>query len=100
MVTRLNALAVTENQKTMALVRSVATSLRTNTCASEEHSAPISTTIAPSASRSLVVPMPPSRGESTISTPIRPRATAASRNARTCSPRNIAAKTTVSNGEA
>ena len=40
----------------------------------------------------------PSRGDSTISTPAIPSATIPSRKARTCSPRNIAAKITVSSG--
>jgi hypothetical protein len=101
-VTSASAVAVTENQKTMAEVASVCTSLRTKTCASAAKTAPDSTSIAPKAC--AVSTRAPGtmvrRGESTMSTPIMPRITAEIRNSRTFSPRNMAAKTTVRRGAA
>jgi hypothetical protein len=84
----------------MALVVSVCTSLRTKTCASAAKTAAPRTSIAPSASASDRSAPTDRRGDSTISTPIIPTATAEIRKSRTSSPRNIAAKITVRIGAA
>ena len=86
----------------MAAVASVWISLRTKTWASAAKTAPRSAAIAPSA---WIVEVSPtvvsvSRGRSTITTPNSPMKTAVRRKARTCSPRNIAAKITVRSGAA
>ena len=101
-VTSDSSVAVAENQKTMAEVLSVSTSLRTKTCARAAKMAPPRTSIAPSRSAVSTAPSDRAvtRGDSTIKTPTIPRTTAEIRNARTSSPRNIAAKTTVNSGAA
>ncbi len=86
----------------MVAVFSVWMSLRTKTCASAEKTAPTRTRIAPNVS---AVPIAPdcsaeSRGDRMMRTPAMPSPTVVMRNARTGSPRNIAAKMTVRSGAA
>ena len=99
-VSRPSSVEVTENQNTMAEVRSSCASLRTKIMAMAVQAAPVSVTTAPRLWRGSPVTPAPSRGDKTITTPSRPSATIDRRNRRTGSPRNIAARITVSSGAA
>ena len=85
----------------MAAVCSVLTSVRTWICTSDRRSAEARTISAPRAAASLSMSRPTlSRGQITIITPTRPKATALMRTSRILSPSITAARMTVKIGVA